>query len=364
MHPPCELRIAFAARTCHPSVGFPARIREIGRRDVMRFLSLILAAGAVVLGLTAPSAAQDPIVIRFSHVVAENTPKGAGTLMFKRLVEERLAGRVRVEVYPRSQRFNDDQVLLALLFGDVEMAAPSLAKFRAYSRALQVFDLPFLFEDVDHVHRFQNGPAGQALLQSMRNRGIEGLAYWENGMRVISAAKPIRHPADVRDLLFRIEPSSVFQEQWTRVGAVGIAMPFSRVTDAIRDGIVDAQENAWSNIRSRGIHHLHRHFTEMEHSYLGYMVVASTEFWNGLPADVRGVLEETLAEVTVEVNRRARAQAEADRRAVMDAEAVTVIQLTEAEKDPWREALSPLWDRFEAEIGRDVIAAARAAKNP
>jgi len=319
-------------------------------------------AALCLLVLSAVSArADDPILIRFSHVVGEQTPKGIGARLFKERAEKRLPGRVRVEVHPRSQRFTDDEVLLALLFGDVELAAPSLAKFRAYSRPMQVFDLPFLFNDVAHVQRFQRSSAGRKLLDSMLPRGIKGLAYWDNGMRAISANRPLRVPADASGLVFRIEPSSVFREQWSAVGVVGIPMPFSRVTDAIREGLVEGQENAWSNIYSRKIHTLHKNFTELGYSFLGYMVVTSAEFWDGLPDDVRPVLEEVLAEVTVEVNRLAREKASSDRERAKSEGDIQIIVPSSAERQQWIDAMKPVWKRFEAQIGKDVIDAAVTA---
>lgn len=323
----------------------------------------MLAAFALMALIAVPARA-DEIVIRFSHVVGTDTPKGIGANLFKEKVAERLAGKVRVAVYPRSQKFTDDQVLLALLFGDVEMAAPSLAKFRSYSKSLQVFDLPFLFKDLDAVHAFQRGKTGRALLDSMIPRGIKGLAYWDNGARVISASRPLRVPDDAKGLIFRIEPSAVFQEQYARLGAVAIPMPFKRVTDAVREGLVKGQENAWSNIYSRRLHRFQRHFTEVGHSFLGYMVVTSDAFWQGLPADIRVELESILDEVTAEVNRLAGEKAESDRRAVAAAEGVEVLRLTPAERKAWRQRLTPVWKTFEAEIGTEVIKAAQAANAP
>ena len=267
-----------------------------------------------VIVVTGPIAvAADPILIRFSHVVGENTPKGFGANQFKKLVEERLAGKVVVEVYPRAQNFNDEEVLLALLFGDIEMAAPSFVQLQNFVREFQVFDLPFLFNDVEHVHRFQESVVGEHLMQMLLPYGLEGLAYWDNGMRVISAVRPVRVPADAKGLNFRLEPSKVFHEQYGRIGVVGIPMPFSRVTDGIREGLVGGQENAWSNIYSRGIHKLHRDYLELNHSFLGYLVVTNADFWQGLPDEIRTVLEQILREVTAQVNQLALEKAIGDR---------------------------------------------------
>lgn len=317
---------------------------------------------ACLLALAAlPARAEEPILIRFSHVVGEKTPKGLGAEMIKQKLEERLPGRVRVEVYPLSRKFTDEEVLMALLFGDVELAAPSTVIFRSFSPSMQVFELPFLFRDVDHIDRFENSAAGQKLLESMLPRGIRGLAWWHNGMRVISADKPLLRPADAEGLTFRIEGSAIFQEQYQRIGVVGIQMPFARVTDAIREGLVKGQENSWSNITSRGIEQLHKNFTVLDHSFLGYMLVTSTAFWDRLPADVRPVLQQIVDEVTVEVNRIARRAAEEDRRRVEQTPGVAIHTPQGADLQLWRDAFIPVWEKFEPQIGADVVAAAVAS---
>lgn len=323
----------------------------------MRTLTIAVLI-ASLLGTAAHAA--DPILIRFSHVTSEKSPKGQGALMFKQLAEERLPGKVKVEVYPRSQKFDDNQAPLALLFGDIEMAAPSLSKFRTFSKRMQVFDLPFLFSNTDALHRFQQSSMGKELLNSMTAQGIQGLAYWDNGARVISAKRAIVQPADAKRLVLRIEPSSVFQEQYARVGAVGIEMPFSRLPDAMKEGLISAQENAWSNIRSMKVHRFHNHFTELDHSYLGYMVITSSTFWDGLPAEIRTSLENILKEVTAKVNAMAAEQARSARQEVLQSGAI-LVELSEADRQAWQDALKPVWKSFEEEIGADVISAARAS---
>jgi C4-dicarboxylate-binding protein DctP len=174
---------------------------------LVRVILALFLVFSVTMATGTVAVAGDPILIRFSHVVGENTPKGFGANQFKKLVEERLAGKVVVEVYPQAQKFNDEGVLLALLFGDIELAAPSFVQLEGFVREFQVFDLPFLFKDVDHVHRFQNSTVGQQLMQMLLPYDLEGLAYWDNGMRVISADRPVRVPSDAKDLNFRLEPS-------------------------------------------------------------------------------------------------------------------------------------------------------------
>lgn len=307
------------------------------------------------------AASDGPILIRFSHVVSENTPKGVGAKMFKELTEKRLKGKVEVEIYPSSQKYTDGQAILALVFGDLEMAAPSFPKFRQYTKALQIFDLPFLFQNVDDVHAFQNSAAGQGLLSSMEGLGLTGLGYWDNGMRVLSANKMIRHPDQLKGLAFRIESSLIFQEQYRRFDALAIPMPFKRLPDALREGVVDGYENAWSNIFSKKLHKLRNHFTEVEATYLGYMVVASKAFWDGLPSDIRGELERIIDEVTVEVNRLAKEKESADKKLVLADKDVTLTKLSAEEKKIWKDAMLPIWDQYRDEIGSELLGAAEKA---
>ena len=299
--------------------------------------------------------AADPILIRFSHVTSEATPKGLGAALFKKLAEDRLQGKVRVEIYPRALKFNDDQALLALLFGDIELAAPSFAKFRSFSRQIQVFDLPFLFSDVDAVNRFQRSEAGRQLLDSMLPQEIKGLAYWDNGMRVMSANRPLRTPKDLKRLRFRIEPSAVMQAQYRALGAATVPMPFGQVREALKMGLVTGQENAWSNIRSQGFHDFQKYFTEARHSFLGYMLVTSANFWTTLPPEIRIELEKIIQEVTVAVNKNAREKAKTDRQQVIDSKKAEVITLTDAELEDWRTLLKPIWKQFEPQIGKEIM---------
>lgn len=326
----------------------------------MRLRQIVAVLTMVMMSASLAEAAE-PILIRFSHVVAEDTPKGIGARMFKDLAEKAFPGRVTVEVYPASEKFDDDQVLNALLLGDVEMAAPSLAKFNRWAKPLQVFDLPFLFHSVEHLHRFQDGLVGTQLLQTMLPMGLHGLTYWDSGFRVLSANTPLRVPEDAKGLVLRIEPSDVFQEQYARVGAVGIPMPFGRVAEAIRQGVVNAQENSWSNIYSQGIHKLLHDYLELEHSYLGYMVVTSADFWQGLPEDVRAGLEDVLVRVRAEVNRLA-AERAVERRELAIAEGgLDVVTPDDRQLQAWKDIWLPVWGQFENEIGPEVIEAAIAA---
>lgn len=328
----------------------------------MRKMKCFMLCFCVILLLASPHAvvaSDDPIVIRFSHVVSENTPKGVGAKLLKEMVEEQLNGRVKVEIYPTSQKFTDSQAILALLFGDLEMAAPSFPKFRKYTNALQVFDLPFLFENVEQVHAFQDSAVGNELLSSMENLGLTGLAYWDNGMRVLSSNKPIQEPEDMRGMSFRIESSLIFQEKYKKFGALAIPMPFKRLPSALREGVVDGYENAWSNILSKELHKMRPFFTEVNSSYLGYMLVSSTKFWDSLPADVRVKLEEIIAEVTQTVNALAVERALSDKKKVVNEKGITLTKLTAEQKRHWKESMKPIWEQYRNEIGPELITAAQ-----
>ncbi|SUC64737.1 C4-dicarboxylate-binding periplasmic protein [Pseudomonas aeruginosa] len=254
-------------------------------KTMVRALLCALAIGGSCLA----NAAQ-PIVIKFSHVVAENTPKGQGALLFKKLVEQRLGGRVEVDVYPNSSLFGDGKEMEALLLGDVQMLAPSLAKFEQYTRKVQIFDLPFLFDDIQAVDRFQRSPQGRALLTSMQGKGILGLAYWHNGMKQLSANRPLLEPEDARGLKFRVQASDVLNEQFRQLRAISRKMSFAEVYQGLQTGVVNGTENTWSNYESQKVNEVQKYFTESNHGLVDYMVITNAKFWNGLPADIREAL--------------------------------------------------------------------------
>ncbi len=324
-------------------------------------LSAKALACALSLSVAGLAHAADPIVIKFSHVVADNTPKGQGAIMFKRLAEERLPGKVKVEVYPNSSLFGDGKEMEALLLGDVQLIAPSLAKFEHYSKGVQVFDLPFLFDDIEAVDRFQQGEAGQKLLRSMEDKNITGLGYWHNGMKQLSANKPLREPKDARGLKFRVQASAVLDEQFKAVRANPRKMSFAEVYQGLQTGVVNGAENPYSNIYSQKMHEVQKYITESNHGLLDYMVITNTKFWQGLPDDVRSELENILSEVTVAVNEQADALNQADKQRILDAGTTEIITLTPEQREMWREAMKPVWKKFEGEIGVDLIQAAEAA---
>lgn len=317
---------------------------------------------ALAIGLSGMASA-DPIVIKFSHVVADSTPKGQGALLFKKLVEERLKGKVEVQVYSNSSLYGDGKEMEALLLGDVQMIAPSLAKFGQYTKKLQVFDLPFLFNDIHAVDRFQHSATGKELLKSMENNNITGLAYWHNGMKQLSANKALRVPRDARGLKFRVQSSDVLDAQFKAVRANPRKMSFAEVYQGLQTGVVNGAENPWSNIYSQKFNEVQKYITESNHGVLDYMVITNTKFWNGLPADIRSQLDEILGEVTEKVNAEAWALNQKAKQAVIDSGTSEVIELTPEERAKWVKSMKPVWKQFEGEIGSNVIDAALAAND-
>lgn len=327
----------------------------------MRILTVAAAALALTLGVSSTLVQAAPLEIKFSHVVAENTPKGKMALKFKELVEQRLPGKVEVQVYPNSQLFGDNKVLEAMLLGDVQLAAPSLSKFQKYTKQLQVFDLPFLFKDMAAVDRFQKGPTGQKMLGSLKRKGLIGLGYLHNGMKQMSANEPLRVPADAKGKKFRIMTSDVLQAQFEAIGAVPLKKPFSEVFTLMQTKAIDGSENPWSNIYSKKFFEVQDYITETDHGLLDYMVVTSAEFWMDLDDETRKVIKQSLDEAIAYGNEVAAEQAASDRQAVIDSGRTEVIQITPEERQKWVDAMKPVWKQFEGEIGKDIIDAALKA---
>jgi len=326
----------------------------------MRTLTKAVAlATCMIAGAASTTAAfAAPVKIKFSHVVAENTPKGQMALKFKELAEQRLPGQVKVEVYPNSQLFGDGKVLEAMLLGDVQIAAPSLSKFKKYTKQLQVFDLPFLFKDMEAVDRFQKGPTGQKLLTSLEKRGLTGLGYIHNGMKQLSASQPLRVPADAEGLKFRIMTSDVLVSQFEAVDAIPLKKPFSEVFTLLQTKAIDGAENPWSNLYSKKFFEVQDYVTESNHGVLDYMVVTSARFWKGLPEDVRPVLKKAMDEAIAHGNKVAGQKAMGDRQRIIDSKRTQVLQISDAERQQWVDAMKPVWKQFERQIGKDVIDAA------
>ena len=321
-------------------------------------LALILCAAVMAYG---PAQAKKPIIIKFPHVVSEKSPKGMAALKFKQRAEELLAGKVEVEVYPNSQLMGDDESLEALATGNIQMIALSLSKFDRLTKKLQLFDLPFLFKDMAAVERFQKSPDGQALLREVEPKGLLGLAYWHSGMKQFTANKPLIVPQDAAGLKFRIQESDLLEAQFRALKANPQKMALGEVYQALMNGVIDGQENTWSNIYRLKFFEAQKHITETNHGVIDYMVTVNKSWWNGLPPDIRAGLEQALRDATLYNDSTAETSILSDRDKVIASGKTTVHTLTPEQRDAWRAAMAPVWKQFEGDIGADLIKAARAA---
>ena len=322
----------------------------------MKF-KLIVAAGLLALGL----GAQAQMVIKLSHVVADATPKGQASIKFKELAEKALPGKVQVQVFPNSQLFGDGKEMEALALGDVQIIIPSLAKFGKYTPKLQIFDLPFLFDDLAAVDRFQASKEGQALLKSMEKKNIIGLGYLHNGMKQLSANKALNTPADAKGLKFRIQSSDVLEEQFKAVGGNPQKLAFAEVYQALQTGVVDGTENPWSNIYTKKFHEVQKYIMDSNHGVLDYMVITNAGWWKSLPDDVRTALNKAMVESIKYGNKVAFDEAENYRQKVIADKKAEVLPMSKVELGQWREAMKPVWKQFEGDIGADLMQAAQKA---
>ncbi|WP_370362794.1 TRAP transporter substrate-binding protein [Desulfopila sp. IMCC35008] len=334
---------------------------NLEEKRMFRKITTLVATAAVSAMILTGAAIADPVTIKFSHVVAENTPKGQMANKFKDLVAERLGGKVVVEVFPNSQLFGDNKVLEAMLLGDVQMGAPSLSKFSRYTKKLQIYDLPFLFKDMKAVDTFQQSEKGQELLTSLEKKGLVGLGYLHNGMKQLSSSKELHVPADANGLKFRIMTSEVLAAQFQAVNATPLKKPFSEVFTLLQTKAIDGQENTWSNIYSKKFFEVQPYITESNHGLLDYMVVTSKEFWYGLPDDVRTEVKKALDDAILFGNQVAAQKATDDRQKIVDSKRSQIITLDDAERAQWVEVMKPVWKKFEHEIGKDMIDAAYAS---
>ena len=319
-------------------------------------IALLAFAGLFSVNLMAA-----PIVVKFSHVVADKTPKGQAALKFKELAEKKLPGKVEVQVFPNSQLFGDGKEMEALLLGDVQFIAPSLSKFDRYTKKIAVFDLPFLFQDLTAVDRFQSSKDGQMLLSEMESMGILGLGYWHNGMKQLSANKPILTPDTVQGLKFRIQPSDVLEAQFKALNSSPQKMAFAEVYQGLQTGVVDGQENTWSNIHSKKFHEVQNTIIESNHGIIDYMVVTNAGWWKKLPADVRKGLSEAMAEATTYGNDLANSINEEAKKKIVADNKAKIVKLNKEQLAAWQKAMAPVWKQFEPGIGADLIKAAQAA---
>ncbi|HSG23830.1 MAG TPA: TRAP transporter substrate-binding protein [Azonexus sp.] len=311
-----------------------------------------LFAGAISLA----AYAQQPIVIKFSHVVANDTPKGKAAEMFAKKAAELTKGKVKVEVYANSTLYKDKEEMEALQLGAVQMLAPSLAKFGPLGvKEFEVFDLPFIFSDYDALRRVTNGPVGKQLLSKLEPKGIRGLAYWDNGFKSFSLNSPIKTPADLKGKKLRIQSSKVLEEEIRSVGGLPQVMAFSEVYQALQTGVVDGTENPISNLYTQKMHEVQKHLTITDHGYLGYAVIVNKKFWDGLPADVRAQLDDAMEQATRYANQIAKVENEASLEAVKKSGKTTVYVPTKEERLAFKKAMMPVHQKMESRIGKEVI---------
>jgi C4-dicarboxylate-binding protein DctP len=326
---------------------------------------LIGAAVGIALAVAAAPALatcdDGEIVIKFSHVTnTDKHPKGIAASLLEKRVNEEMNGKACMQVFPNSTLYDDKKVLEAMLNGDVQMAAPSLSKFEKFTKKFRIFDLPFVFEDVAAVDRFQSSEAGQKLKNSMNRRGLKGLAFWHNGMKQMSANRPLLLPGDAAGLKFRVQASDVLVAQFEQLDASPQKMSFKEVYGGLQTKVIDGQENTWSNIYGKKFFEVQDGVTETNHGILDYLVVTSTEWWDGLPDDVRTQLHDILMEVTEARNAESTKVNEQNKQNIVDAGGV-VRQLTPEQRQAWVEAMKPVWKKFEDDIGTDLMEAALGA---
>ena len=311
---------------------------------------------AATLWVLPVAAQQAPIVIKFSHVTTAETPKGKGADQFKKLAEERSGGRVKVEVYPNSSLYKDKEELEALQLGAVQMLAPSVSKFGPLGvREFEVFDLPYIFDSIEEMHRITQGPLGQMLLRKLESRGILGLAYWDNGFKQMSANKPLKKPDDFKGLKLRIQSSKVLEAQMRSVSALPQVMAFSEVYQAMQTGVVDGSENTLSNMFTQKHHEVQKFITLSDHGSIGYAVITNKKFWDGLPADIRVILDGAMKDATKLANDIAKKENDDALEGIRKSGKTQILTLTPQERAEWKKAMVKSHRQMEDKIGPELV---------
>ena len=327
-------------------------------------MKYLLKAACVAALVTVPSLAvaacdDGEIVVKFSHVTnTDKHPKGIAATLLEKRVNEDMNGKMCMEVFPNSTLYNDNKVLEAMLQGDVQLAAPSLSKFEKFTKKFRIFDLPFMFNDIDAVEAFQASEAGQGMLNSMRKRGLQGLAYWHNGMKQMSASKPLIAPQDANGLKFRVQSSDVLVAQMDAIGGSPQKMAFSEVYGALQQGVVDGQENTWSNIFGKKFFEVQDGITQTDHGIIDYLLVTSVDWIDGLPGDVRDQFLKIVAEVSATRNAESTAINDAAKQSIIDSGG-KVRNLTPEQRQAWVNVMKPVWDKFAGDVGQENIDAAQ-----
>ena len=323
----------------------------------MKKLFVMLGAAAAVLALSSLSAsAQNPIIIKFSHVVANDTPKGKGALKFKELAEKYTNGKVKVEVYPNSSLYKDKEEIEALQLGSVQMLAPSTAKFAPLGvKEFEALDLPWLFKDEATYAKAMKGPVGEWLFKKLEAKGITGLAYWDNGFHMVSANRALVNPADFQGLKIRISGSKIADRYFRDVGSIPQIMAFSEVYQALQTGVVDGCENTASNYLTQKFYEVQKDITVSYHAHLQYAVIVNSKFWNGLPADIRGQLDKAMAEATDYTNSIAKKENEDALAEIKKSGKTTLHELTPEQKAAWQKAMQPTYKWAKGRVGQEVL---------
>ncbi|MGX4770133.1 TRAP transporter substrate-binding protein [Bradyrhizobium guangdongense] len=322
----------------------------------MRTFATAASIAVLALGLAAPASAQSPIIIKFSHVVATDTPKGKASEKFKELAEKYTNGKVKVEVYPNSTLYKDKEELEALQLGSVQMLAPSNSKFGPLGiREFEVFDLPYILPDLKTLRKVTEGPLGAKLLKLLEPKGITGLAYWDNGFKQMSANKKLIAPADYQGVKFRIQSSRVLQAQFKALGSLPQVMAFSEVYQALQTGVVDGQENTWSNIYTQKMHEVQKYITETNHGYIGYVVIVNKKFWDDLPADIRDELSKAMKEATDFNNAQSQKENDDALAEIKKSGKSEIIKLTAEQDEAMRKAMEPVYKDAASRVGQPLI---------
>ncbi|MBR0911796.1 TRAP transporter substrate-binding protein [Bradyrhizobium japonicum] len=324
------------------------------RRLIWAAASVAVLTGA--LALTGSASAQSPIIIKFSHVVATDTPKGKASEKFKELAEKYTGGKVKIEVYPNSTLYKDKEELEALQLGSVQMLAPSNSKFGPLGiREFEVFDLPYILPDLKTLRKVTEGPLGLRLLKLLDSKGITGLAYWDNGFKQMSANKKLVTPADYQGVKFRIQSSRVLQAQFKALSSLPQVMAFSEVYQALQTGVVDGQENTWSNIYTQKMHEVQKYITETNHGYIGYVVIVNKKFWDDLPADIRDQLSKAMKEATDFNNAQSQKENDDALAEIKKSGKSEIIKLTPQQDEAMRKAMEPVYKDAAGRVGQPLI---------
>ncbi len=312
--------------------------------------------GCLALALSGPLFAQQPIVIKFSHVVTDDTPKGKGALRFKELAEAKTNGRVKVEIYPNSQLYKDREELEALQLGAVQLLAPSVSKFGPLGvRQFEVYDLPYMFPNQAVLDRVTDGPVGQGLFKLLEPKGIIGLTYWSNGFKEFSANKPLRKLDDFKGMKIRIQSSKVLEGEIKALGGIPQVLAFSEVYTALQQGVVDGEENTVSNKYTQKMHEVQKHLTMSDHGVVLYAVIVNKKFWEGLPADIRKRVAEAMTEASRYEREIAQKENDDALEKIKAAKTTEIYYLPAAEKAIWRKAMLPLYEQYEPVVGKDLL---------